>query len=357
MPVFQLLSSPQTYRPCPQNMLVDAEFREHWLTTFAEHFNLIVELAAETYGPAGREAALRAQESLNSQLAALRQKPDMLGALDLEVLGILREQALRSHGIPDAFAKMKARENAAMVPLFAQVASELDGHSDFLEALLLAVEGAFAGNIFDMGATATAGMFTDNSPDFFKIRTEVGGKRPWLVDDFDAFARRMTANPAHQKALIFVDNAGSDIVLGMVPLARLLAKRGTRVCLLANSLPSLNDITFQELGPLLRTLGEHDAELKRLLAARRIYAAASGGGTPLIDLRHVSDWCNYEARDADLVIFQGMGRGLESNFDADFTVDAVNMCMIKERIIAERHQGKVFDVVLRFRPPSAAPRP
>ncbi len=43
------------------------------------------------------------------------------------------------------------------------------------------------------------------------------------------------------------DNAGTDVVLGMVPLARELLRRGTNVVLSANSTPALNDITHPEL--------------------------------------------------------------------------------------------------------------
>jgi hypothetical protein len=43
------------------------------------------------------------------------------------------------------------------------------------------------------------------------------------------------------------DNAGTDVVLGMVPLVRELLRRGTNVVLSANSTPALNDITHPEL--------------------------------------------------------------------------------------------------------------
>ncbi|KAK7268542.1 hypothetical protein RIF29_21243 [Crotalaria pallida] len=33
--------------------------------------------------------------------------------------------------------------------------------------------------------------------------------------------------PPHRRALLFVDNSGADIVLGMLPLARELLRRGT----------------------------------------------------------------------------------------------------------------------------------
>lgn len=33
----------------------------------------------------------------------------------------------------------------------------------------------------------------------------------------------------HKRALLFVDNSGADVVLGMLPLARELLRRGTEV--------------------------------------------------------------------------------------------------------------------------------
>jgi len=48
------------------------------------------------------------------------------------------------------------------------------------------------------------------------------------VDDFDEFKERMKM-PCHKRALLFVDNSGADIVLGMLPLARELLRRGTEV--------------------------------------------------------------------------------------------------------------------------------
>ena len=54
------------------------------------------------------------------------------------------------------------------------------------------------------------------------------------MDDFDDFKERMLGaknnkNTRHKRALLFVDNSGADIVLGMLPLARELLRRGTEV--------------------------------------------------------------------------------------------------------------------------------
>jgi hypothetical protein len=44
-----------------------------------------------------------------------------------------------------------------------------------------------------------------------------------------------------------------------------------------------------------------------------------------------------------------MGRGVESNFAAEFTCDALNIAMVKDHMVAKRMGGKVYDVVCRFR--------
>ena len=49
--------------------------------------------------------------------------------------------------------------------------------------------------------------------------------------------------------------SAADVLLGMLPLARQLLRRGTAVVIAANSLPSINDITAAELDALLPQVG------------------------------------------------------------------------------------------------------
>ena len=330
-------------------MLVDIEFRNYWLDHFLSHFDLICRLSVETYGEQAGPAAAAAKQALAMEMRQFRDNPDRLGELDLEVLGRIRQDILQAHRIPDPFKVMKDRENAAMLGVYPRVIAELDQHSRTdQEMLLLLIEGVFAGNIFDLGASATAGRFSRESPDFVKIRADLAQSRPWLVDDFTQFSSRLLYGQKYKKALFFLDNAGSDAILGVIPLARWLAGRGIQVHLLANEEPALNDLTYAELCDLLPRLADVDTVLRDLLRTGMILPASSGGRTPLIDFRSISAGCNAVAAGADLLFLEGMGRGLESNFNTRFTVDTVKLCMIKEPIIAQRHHGKVFDVVLRF---------
>jgi hypothetical protein len=49
-----------------------------------------------------------------------------------------------------------------------------------------------------------------------------------LVDGLDEWLDRLKG-PPHKCAAIFVDNSGIDIVLGVLPFARELLQRGTKV--------------------------------------------------------------------------------------------------------------------------------
>jgi uncharacterized protein with ATP-grasp and redox domains len=80
-----------------------------------------------------------------------------------------------------------------------------------------------------------------------------------------------------------------------------------------------------------------------------ISIVSTGTGEPLIDLSGVSGELNDAARGAGLVVLEGMGRGVESNLDAAFSCDALNLAMLKDAAVAKRVGGKVYDVVCRFR--------
>lgn len=53
-------------------------------------------------------------------------------------------------------------------------------------------------------------------------------ERPWLVDSLDEWVDRLKG-PPHKCAVVFVDNSGLDIVLGILPFVRELLRRGTEV--------------------------------------------------------------------------------------------------------------------------------
>ena len=85
--------------------------------------------------------------------------------------------------------------------------------------------------------------------DFFETLESLG-PRPWFVDDLDAITQRLTRGQIdYRKAFVFVDNAGGDVVLGIIPLARYLADNGVRVVLAANEAEKAANITLVNYSP------------------------------------------------------------------------------------------------------------
>jgi type II pantothenate kinase len=354
MSPFVLLADPKSYVACSWDLSLDAEGRAHWIEFFKRHLETILKL--------GAEAAADRQHDMNAVNARVEScRKEFIGFFDeyaahprdvarygvdrvtILTLDQWRDAILRRHGFVDAFLDMKNRENQLALPLLPVVCDQIDALSG-VEQFRAIIEGVFAGNIFDMGADATAKAFLKGGPDFFQTRKTLC-PRPWLVDDFDAAARRFVTGKPHRKAVFFIDNAGSDFLLGALPMIRWLALRGTHVVLAANERPTLNDMTIHDVNAWWPRI----LQVLPSLASLPIERISTGTGEPLIDLSAVSGELNAAAKDADLVILEGMGRGVESNLDAQFACDAMNLAMIKDTMIAKRNSGVLFDVICRFR--------
>ena len=340
LPPFVKLRDPQTYRPCGLDLVGNANARDYWIDFFSVHIDTMLDLGVKAEGDTddARQRATACADELRAKLEAFRADPSAFGPVSILILDTWRDQILRKHRFFDCFRDQKQAENEKMLPLLPTVNAELDAlDDDPVQQLRAAVEGVFAGNVFDMGAKQTAALFKDKSPDFLETRSSLK-PRPWRIDDFDSFAGRATERP-YQKVIFFADNAGSDFVLGVVPMVRLLARKGATVVIACNEHPSLNDVTHNDVAELWPRLG---------FGGLPVSLVSTGTGEPLIDLRGVSDELNAAAADADLVILEGMGRGVESNLDADLTCDRLNLAMLKDELIAKTLGGEVYDCVCRF---------
>ena len=156
-----------------------------------------------------------------------------------------------------------------------------------------------------------------------------------------------TSNPI-KKALLFVDNSGADVVLGMLPFARELLKRGTEVVIAANEKPSINDITAAELDAMLPAIAATDDILCKGISSRKLIVISSGNALPVIDLRDVSAEVVEVAGDAEVVVLEGMGRSIETNLHAKLTCDALKIGMVKHPEVAAELGGRMLDCVVKF---------
>ncbi|KAE8124235.1 hypothetical protein FH972_019139 [Carpinus fangiana] len=377
--VFPLLADLKMYEPNTID-LSDHNELEYWFTVLSEHLLDLVDKAVASEG--GTDDAKRRGDAFarafSAHLARLLEEPAAYGKLGLANLLELREECLREFQFVDAYRSIKQRENEASLAVLPDLLMELDSMSEEIRLLTL-IEGVLAANIFDWGARACVDLYHKGTIIEIYRMSRNKMQRPWRVDDFDVFKERMLGSgdkkPApHRRALLFVDNAGADVVLGMLPLARELLRRGTEVVLVANSLPALNDVTAMELPDIVAEAAKHCDILRRAAEAGGLLVDAmintldgckensclvplmvveNGCGSPCIDLRQVSSDLAAAAKDADLIILEGMGRALHTNFNAQFKCDALKLAMVKNQRLAEKLiNGNIYDCVCRYEPAS-----
>ncbi|KAL8154482.1 damage-control phosphatase At2g17340-like [Apium graveolens] len=257
----------------------------------------------------------------------------------------IREQVLRELGFRDIFKKVKEEENTKAMSLFEKVVRLNDDIEDEAKRVENLVRGIFAGNVFDLGAAQLAELFSKDGMSFLASCQNLV-PRPWVIDDLDKFIVNW-CKKSWKKAVIFVDNSGADVILGILPFARELLRRGTQVVLAANDLPSINDITYTELIEIISKLKDEQGKLVGVDASN-LLIANSGNDLPVIDLSSVSQELAYLASDADLVIMEGMGRGIETNLYAQFRCDSLKIGMVKHQEVADFLGGRLYDCVFKY---------
>lgn len=68
----------------------------------------------------------------------------------------------------------------------------------------------------------------------------------------------------------------------------------------------------------------------------------------------VGQACAQEARDADLIVLEGMGRGIETNLYAEMTCESLKLGMIKHPEVATSLNGRLYDCVCQYHPGTVA---
>ncbi|BFI31343.1 type II pantothenate kinase [Marchantia polymorpha subsp. ruderalis] len=378
--VFPLLADPDKYEPNTVD-LSDSVEREYWFNILANHLPDLVEKAVASEG-ATSDAKRRGDafaQAFRAHLARLSEEPAAYGKLGLANIFEMREECLREFHFTDAYRAIKERENEAALAVLPDLLSELDSKTPN-DRILALIEGILAANIFDWGSKACLELYREGTIiEIYKMSRDKM-QRPWRVDDFDLFKKRwigeegaITPKP-HKRALLFVDNSGADIMLGMLPFARELLRRGTEVVLVANSLPAINDLVAAELPAIIAAAAKHCDILRKAAEAGGLlfglpstsdndsqecqngsvpplFVVANGSGSPCIDFRQISSEVADLAKSADLVVLEGMGRALHTNYKAKFKCDVLKLAMIKNQRLAEQLVGgKIYDCVCRYDP-------
>uniref|UniRef100_A0A0N5A818 4'-phosphopantetheine phosphatase n=1 Tax=Syphacia muris TaxID=451379 RepID=A0A0N5A818_9BILA len=330
---FPLLKNSVVYCPDSVSLNNDTEARKFWISCMADSIHKTVYKAIESQNCCN-DASERAEivkKKYLSHLKILREKPFAYGCCNVRNLLDLREQILNEYLFDDAYLNQKKRENDLALSELRYRLEAIDRINDPRERQLAVVKGLLAGNVFDWGAK------------------EVVQQRKWLLDDVDDWLE-VFENKKYCCVLIFADNSGADVILGVLPFAREFLKRGTKVIIACNRSPALNDITAPEMLDLLERISEVDEILCNAVKKKMLIVSDNGQGSPCLDLRRVnSSLCELAVNNGvDLVVIEGMGRAIHTNFDVEFTCDSLKVAVIKTKWLADRLGGQVFSVVCKF---------
>lgn len=209
------------------------------------------------------------------------------GRLTIRSLLELNESCLRNNGFFDPWKEQKQIENEASIKRLRDRLTELDELKCSSKKWEELVKGLLAGNMFDWGASAVAEILQkDKTFGLQEALTKIQ-QRPWLIDGLDNWLKRLNQT-SHKCAVIFVDNSGIDLVLGVLPFARELLNRKTKVILCANSEPSLNDITFDELKIVIQKCCDECKILENSFKTKELQIFPNGQTGPCLDFRNLN---------------------------------------------------------------------
>uniref|UniRef100_A0A1I7ZER0 4'-phosphopantetheine phosphatase n=1 Tax=Steinernema glaseri TaxID=37863 RepID=A0A1I7ZER0_9BILA len=348
---FPLLTSYEEYIPDTVNLNDDVDARDYWISCMEKSVQKTLTKAVES-DKQSPDAELRAnlfKDRYLSHLKIIKEKSFAYGCCNVRNLLDLREQILNEQLFDDAFLCQKQIENELAVRELPNVLRIIDAIDNVRDRQIAVCKGILAGNVFDWGAKEAVKMMESSGGLSFSSALELIPERPWLVDELDDWLKSVSAKH-YRCAAIFVDNSGGDVLLGVIPFARELLKMGTKVIIVCNWSPALNDVTYNELVALMPEICAGDPILAEAVKQEQLEIEHSGQGSPCLDLRRVnSKLCEkIKHEGVDLVVIEGMGRALHTNYYAEFECDSLKVAVIKTKWLADRLGGAVFSTIFKF---------
>ncbi|KAL1491120.1 hypothetical protein ABEB36_011763 [Hypothenemus hampei] len=351
--VCPILKDPEKYNPDLEDLINNERSRIYWLGALEQMIAKFVD-KAETLNPdnpKAKEKAKLCQQAFLKLTEELKRNPRIgIGTNTLSIRALLdfNEENLRAH-FPDAWRTQKERETRQALQQLTHRLKEIDAINNFHEKWLQLIKGVLAGNVFDWGSSSVVNLL-EKSTDFDLTQAmETVQDRPWFIDDADLWIRRLKAG-AFKSIVVFVDNAGVDFVLGILPFIRELLSLGARIVLTANTCPSLNDVTYKDLNVYLCSAAQQCNILTDAINKGKLLTVENGQKGPCLDLKRLpSELCDVML-ECDLVVIEGMGRAVHTNLHTEFVVDSLKMAVLKNEWLANQLGAHQFEVVFKYEP-------
>uniref|UniRef100_A0A8D1AKY3 4'-phosphopantetheine phosphatase n=1 Tax=Sus scrofa TaxID=9823 RepID=A0A8D1AKY3_PIG len=313
-----LLLDPSSYVPDTVDLTDDALARKYWLTCFEEALDGVVKRAVASQ-PGSVDAAERAEKFRQkywNKLQTLRHQPFAYGTLTVRSLLDTREHCLNEFNFPDPYSKVKQQDNGVALKCFQRVIRSLDALG-WEERQLALVKGLLAGNVFDWGAKAVSESWPSTGSHGRAGKPRLAWCHPW---------------PRSLRAW------------GLLP----------QVILACNSGPALNDVTYSESLIVAERIAAMDPVVHSALREERLLLMQTGSSSPCLDLSRLDKGLAVLVRErgADLVVIEGMGRAVHTNYHAALCCESLKLAVIKNSWLAERLGGRLFSVIFKYEVPA-----
>ncbi|RZC40801.1 pantothenate kinase 4, partial [Asbolus verrucosus] len=328
--VCPLLKDPDAYNPDTIDLINNITERNYWLPCLENMVKKFITKASflNPDNPAATENAEICFQRFHSLVVKASADPNVLTPLSIRTLLEFNEDNLRDNNFKDAWCLQKEAESNAALKELRERVDFIDSIADFDSKWLEIITGVLAGNVFDWGSTVVADILETSTNFGLSQAMNTIEKRPWFRDNLDMWIQKLKREP-YREVVIFVDNAGVDFILGILPLAREFLKLNAKVILTANSSPALNDVTCQELKLYSSQAASHCPVLSEGLNTGQLLTVENGQKGPCLDLTNLSPELCRMMSTADLVVIEGMGRAVHTNLYAKFTVDSVKLAVLK----------------------------
>lgn len=142
--------------------------------------------------------------------------------------------------------------------------------------------------------------------------------------------------------------------MGVFPFVRELLSRGTEVILACNSGPALNDVTYGESLLVAEHIAAMDPVVHSALREERLLLMQTGSSSPCLDLSRLDERLAVlvQERGTDLVVIEGMGRAVHTNYGAALRCESLKLAVLKNPWLAARLGGRLFSVIFKFEVPA-----
>ncbi|CAH1755830.1 1235_t:CDS:10 [Entrophospora sp. SA101] len=323
--------------------LTDPQIQDCWISTLEKNENVINNegpLQLEKQQEDNEDAKRRASTFdtlFRSHLDKLRDQPNMYGAFTVRNSLNLREHCLRELGFSDVFAKVKSEENKTALKNLPEVLNKVDSLISIDEKVEYLIGNILAGNMFDWGSDKILEMLTSGELSFSNAHNKINKTNH--LNQSKRFIQAINNRSSFKKVVMFVDNSGADIILGMIPFARFFISRGSDVIFAANNHPAINDVTV---------MVEIDNLIAAAWASKKLVVMGTGSSGPCLDLGRIDEELANACLDVDLVVLEGMGRAIHTNYYTKFICSSLKIAVVKSSMAAIELGANIYDTVVLY---------